>query len=365
MSAEGGQFTSPISSPTFVLPVCTVCDCVVISLRFLVHRYSVLQQHAEANGIEGVDELDTHTTEMGKTHYHEDSDEVHTLLAYTYTHSFCVTQQFCVQYITSTFLLLSCIMLLVFFLTIFSLSLCVCLWAYICVRVDFPAQDLLEWEASCERLNPPTWQPTQDYSLSPLPPPAATNTAAALRLHSYSMTANSSYIPLPFPRTLALKGYIMSCRGLESSGTGAVGLGPVEGSAEESFCVPKELLLCLQPSFLHNAFWCRFTDQALYCCGAESQGATAVALGMVCLDQNEFLWYSTWYGTPLRKRRYTKWDVESFQLKWYIVIHLVMSEIIFYQVQKIIIFINNMCEVKTYTKCVIVFRLIPALVWPH
>ncbi|XP_038871843.1 sortilin-like isoform X2 [Salvelinus namaycush] len=43
--------------------------------RFLVHRYSVLQQHAEANGIEGVDELDAHTTEMGKTHYHEDSDE--------------------------------------------------------------------------------------------------------------------------------------------------------------------------------------------------------------------------------------------------------------------------------------------------
>ncbi|CAB1314935.1 unnamed protein product [Coregonus sp. 'balchen'] len=43
--------------------------------RFLVHRYSVLQQHVEANGIEGVDELDTHTTEMGKTHYHEDSDE--------------------------------------------------------------------------------------------------------------------------------------------------------------------------------------------------------------------------------------------------------------------------------------------------
>lgn len=145
MSAEGGQFTSPISSPTFVLPVCTVCDCVVISLRFLVHRYSVLQQHAEANGIEGVDELDTHTTEMGKTHYHEDSDEVHThthtLLAYTDTSSFCVTQQFCVQYITSTFLLLSCIMLsplLVFFLMIFSLSLCVC------VCVDFPTQDLLE-----------------------------------------------------------------------------------------------------------------------------------------------------------------------------------------------------------------------------
>uniref|UniRef100_A0A8C2BRY5 Sortilin n=1 Tax=Cyprinus carpio TaxID=7962 RepID=A0A8C2BRY5_CYPCA len=44
--------------------------------RFLVHRYSVLQQHAEANGIEGVDDLDT--LEGGKTHYHDDSDEVHT-----------------------------------------------------------------------------------------------------------------------------------------------------------------------------------------------------------------------------------------------------------------------------------------------
>uniref|UniRef100_A0A8C1VZP8 Sortilin 1a n=1 Tax=Cyprinus carpio TaxID=7962 RepID=A0A8C1VZP8_CYPCA len=41
--------------------------------RFLVHRYSVLQQHAEANGIEGVDDLDT--LEGGKTHYHDDSDE--------------------------------------------------------------------------------------------------------------------------------------------------------------------------------------------------------------------------------------------------------------------------------------------------
>uniref|UniRef100_A0A8C1E531 Sortilin 1a n=2 Tax=Cyprinus carpio TaxID=7962 RepID=A0A8C1E531_CYPCA len=41
--------------------------------RFLVHRYSVLQQHAEANGIEGVDDLDT--LEGGKTHYRDDSDE--------------------------------------------------------------------------------------------------------------------------------------------------------------------------------------------------------------------------------------------------------------------------------------------------
>lgn len=44
--------------------------------RFLVHRYSVLQQHAEANGIDGVDNLDT--LEVGKMHYHDDSDEVHT-----------------------------------------------------------------------------------------------------------------------------------------------------------------------------------------------------------------------------------------------------------------------------------------------
>lgn len=41
--------------------------------RFLVHRYSVLQQHAEANGIDGLDDLDT--LEGGKTHYHDDSDE--------------------------------------------------------------------------------------------------------------------------------------------------------------------------------------------------------------------------------------------------------------------------------------------------
>ncbi|KAJ8370221.1 hypothetical protein SKAU_G00102490 [Synaphobranchus kaupii] len=43
--------------------------------RFLVHRYSVLQQHAEANGIEGVDELDIHAAQSPKTDYHDDSDE--------------------------------------------------------------------------------------------------------------------------------------------------------------------------------------------------------------------------------------------------------------------------------------------------
>nr|KAF6414448.1 sortilin 1 [Molossus molossus] len=47
--------------------------------RFLVHRYSVLQQHAEANGVDGVDTLDTasHTNKSG---YHDDSDEVRLFL---------------------------------------------------------------------------------------------------------------------------------------------------------------------------------------------------------------------------------------------------------------------------------------------
>lgn len=38
--------------------------------RFLVHRYSVLQQHAEANGFEGLD-----IPNASKTGYHDDSDE--------------------------------------------------------------------------------------------------------------------------------------------------------------------------------------------------------------------------------------------------------------------------------------------------
>ena len=49
------------------------------SYRFLVHRYSVLQQHAEANGIEGEDEpLETTHTPNGKIEFHDDSDEVGT-----------------------------------------------------------------------------------------------------------------------------------------------------------------------------------------------------------------------------------------------------------------------------------------------
>uniref|UniRef100_A0A8C3HF68 Sortilin 1 n=1 Tax=Chrysemys picta bellii TaxID=8478 RepID=A0A8C3HF68_CHRPI len=42
--------------------------------RFLVHRYSVLQQHAEANGVEGVEALDA-ASPANKGGYHDDSDE--------------------------------------------------------------------------------------------------------------------------------------------------------------------------------------------------------------------------------------------------------------------------------------------------
>ncbi|KAK0146775.1 Sortilin [Merluccius polli] len=45
--------------------------------RFLVHRYSVLQQHAEANGLDSVDEpLETNHAPNGKIEFHDDSDEV-------------------------------------------------------------------------------------------------------------------------------------------------------------------------------------------------------------------------------------------------------------------------------------------------
>lgn len=44
--------------------------------RFLVHRYSVLQQHVEANAADGIDEpLETNHTQNGKIEFHDDSDE--------------------------------------------------------------------------------------------------------------------------------------------------------------------------------------------------------------------------------------------------------------------------------------------------
>lgn len=50
------------------------CVCVFAHIRFLVHRYSEMQRHVEADAIEGVDDVDT--AEADKTHYNDDSDEV-------------------------------------------------------------------------------------------------------------------------------------------------------------------------------------------------------------------------------------------------------------------------------------------------
>ncbi|XP_061583663.1 sortilin-like isoform X1 [Cololabis saira] len=43
--------------------------------RFLVHRYSVMREHVEADKIEGVDDVDTQYMETGKSQIHEDSDQ--------------------------------------------------------------------------------------------------------------------------------------------------------------------------------------------------------------------------------------------------------------------------------------------------
>ncbi|XP_068589882.1 sortilin 1b [Cebidichthys violaceus] len=44
--------------------------------RFLVHRYSVLQQHVEDNAVDGIDDpLETNHTQNGKIEFHDDSDE--------------------------------------------------------------------------------------------------------------------------------------------------------------------------------------------------------------------------------------------------------------------------------------------------
>ncbi|XP_026163747.1 sortilin-like [Mastacembelus armatus] len=43
--------------------------------RFLVHRYSVMREHVEADKIEGVDDTDAHYMETGKAQYNEDSDQ--------------------------------------------------------------------------------------------------------------------------------------------------------------------------------------------------------------------------------------------------------------------------------------------------
>nr|XP_057911256.1 sortilin-like isoform X2 [Doryrhamphus excisus] len=43
--------------------------------RFLVHRYSVMREHFEANKIEGVDDVDAQYMETGAAQYNEDSDQ--------------------------------------------------------------------------------------------------------------------------------------------------------------------------------------------------------------------------------------------------------------------------------------------------
>lgn len=55
-----------------------LCNCLYFALyRFLVHRYSVLQQHVEDNAAEGMDDpLESNHTQNGKIEFHDDSDEV-------------------------------------------------------------------------------------------------------------------------------------------------------------------------------------------------------------------------------------------------------------------------------------------------
>lgn len=68
-----------IRGPSLVLSgsADSLVDIFSLCCRFLVHRYSVLQHNAEANGIEGMDEaLDTNMAAHTKIGFHDDSDEV-------------------------------------------------------------------------------------------------------------------------------------------------------------------------------------------------------------------------------------------------------------------------------------------------
>uniref|UniRef100_A0A8B9H286 Sortilin 1a n=1 Tax=Astyanax mexicanus TaxID=7994 RepID=A0A8B9H286_ASTMX len=76
--AHSGSSAAVIAVVIIVLMISAVAGVLLVKKyvcggRFLVHRYSEMQRHVEANGIEGVDDLDT--TEAGKTHYNDDSDE--------------------------------------------------------------------------------------------------------------------------------------------------------------------------------------------------------------------------------------------------------------------------------------------------
>lgn len=91
----GGRLVC-LSTHTFSLALFTftVLHCVILCFsedfdhsiltvpyRFLVHRYSVLQQHVEDTAAEGMDEpLETNHAQNGKIEFHDDSDEVQWIL---------------------------------------------------------------------------------------------------------------------------------------------------------------------------------------------------------------------------------------------------------------------------------------------
>lgn len=83
MSVEDGQFTVFTHTHTHKHTVRVVhillflfLICIYVLTRFLVHRYSVMREHVEANKIEGVDDIDSNYMETGKAQYNEDSDQV-------------------------------------------------------------------------------------------------------------------------------------------------------------------------------------------------------------------------------------------------------------------------------------------------
>ncbi|XP_060766839.1 sortilin [Neoarius graeffei] len=76
--SQTGRVAPVVSVVVLILLVCAVAGILLVKKyvcggRFLVHRYSEMQRHVEANAIEGVDDVDT--TEADKTHYNNDSDE--------------------------------------------------------------------------------------------------------------------------------------------------------------------------------------------------------------------------------------------------------------------------------------------------
>ncbi|XP_075766505.1 proteasome subunit alpha type-5 isoform X2 [Pelodiscus sinensis] len=79
------QVAASSSTPIILAVVCTMLLSAVAAVlivkkyvcggRFLVHRYSVLRQHAEASGVEGVDAPPCAAGPAQKGGYHDDSDE--------------------------------------------------------------------------------------------------------------------------------------------------------------------------------------------------------------------------------------------------------------------------------------------------